>query len=146
MNLQGTYFSLGGLNPLSALDRLTNPYRYSCTVPLRGGELTVRWTRRAERSLRRRPGPLPVQMQLYFACVLMKRVLFPEQRSEDAVEVNGRFMVSLSTVESDRCDPVTFAAHHPARRTLKSAGADRMRAKVLLLDYRKGRWEGEFSV
>lgn len=146
MNLHGSYFSLGGLNPIAALDRFANPYRHSRTVPLRGGELTVRWTRRAERRLRERGAPLPVQMQLYFACVLMKRVLFPEQRPEDGVEVDGRFLVSLSTVESDRCDPLTFAAHHPASRTLQSAGAARMRARLLQIDHRKGRWEGEFSV
>lgn len=146
MNLHGSYFSLSGLNPLSALDRLANPYRHSRTVPLRGGNLTVRWTARAERALSGRDAPLPVQMQLYFACVLMKRVLFPEQPPDDGVEVDGRFLVSLATVESDRCDPVTFAAQHPARRTLASAGADRMRAKLLLIDHRKGRWQGEFSV
>ena len=146
MNLHGSYFSLGGLNPLAALDRFANPYAHSRTVVLRGGELTVRWTARAERAVRRRKAPLPVEMQLYFACVLMKRVLFPEQPPEDGLPVDGRFLIALSTVESDRCDPVTFAEHHPARRTLESAGATRMRARELLIDYRKGRWQGEFSV
>lgn len=146
MNLQGSYFSLSRLNPFAALERFTNPYRHAGTVPLRGRDLTVRWTARAEQALRGRSEPVPVQMQLYFACVLIKRVLFPEQRPEDGVEVEGRFLVSLSTVESDRCDPVTFAEQHPSRWELHSPGAARMGAKELLIDYRKGRWLGEFSV
>jgi len=146
MNLHASYFSLAGLNPRPVLERFANPYRHIKIVPMRGGELTVRWTGRAERALRARGEPLPVEMQLYFACVLMKRVLFPDQHPEDGVEVDGRFLVSLHTVESDRCDPVTFAEEHPGRRNLNSAGAGRMRAKELLLDYRKGEWRGEFSI
>lgn len=146
MNLHGSYFSLSGLNPFAALERLVNPYRHTQTLPFRGGELTVRWTARAERALRARRTALPVEMQLYFACVLMKRVLFPEQPPAEGLAVAGRFLVSLRTVESDRCDPVAFADKHPARRELDSAGARRMRAKELLLDYRQGQWRGEFAI
>lgn len=145
MDLRGTWFSIR-LNPLAAMERLLNPHRHTRRVALRGGMLTVRWTPRAERALNSRGAPLPVEMQLYFACVVKKRVLFPDAASPDAVSVDDRFLVDLSTVESDRCDPSAFAVNHPVRRKLDSAGANRMRARELLLDFRKGRWQGEFSV
>ncbi|WP_303904487.1 hypothetical protein [Thiohalomonas denitrificans] len=146
MNLHGSYFSIEGWNPLTAMERVLNPYRHIRKVPLRGGELTIRWTSRAERALRSRTDPLAVEMQLYFACVVKKRTLFPAAAPPDALRVDDRFLVYLTTVESDRCDPIAFAADYPARRELVSTGAKRMRARELLLDYRKDRWSGDFFV
>ncbi|SCZ63243.1 hypothetical protein SAMN03097708_02447 [Thiohalomonas denitrificans] len=146
MNLQGSYFSVEGWNPFTAMERFLNPYRYTQKVPFRGGELTVRWTSRVERAIRLRTAPLPVEMQLYFACVVKKRTLFPAAAPSDAVAVDDRFLVFLTTVESDRCDPIAFAANYPARRELVSTGAKRMRARELSLDYRKDRWSGDFFV
>jgi hypothetical protein len=146
MGLRNSYFSLAGLNPFAALERWLHPYRHQRQVPLRGKSLTLRWTARAERALRRRHTPLAIEMQIYFSCVVKKRVLFPPTAAADAQAVEQRFLLSLSTVESDRCDPVTFAAHYPARATLDSAQAGKMRARELLLDYRRGEWWGEFFV
>lgn len=147
MGFKATYFSAEMFDPRVVLARLAHPYRHRATVGLRGGELTIRWTSRAERALRRTRGdPLPVEMQLYFACVVKKRVLFPDRAPAHAVAVAERFFVHLTTVESDRCDPVSFAANYPVKGELTSAAANRMRARELLLDYRLGKWQGEFSV
>ena len=144
MNLPNSYFSIQG--PRALMERFANPYRHRREVAFRGGKLTVRWTSRAERVLHKRGGLLPVEMQLYFACVVKKRIRFPDKAAPDSVAVENRFLVRLTTVESERCDPVTFAAQYPARRELVSAGANRMRVRELLLDYRRGRWQGEFFV
>jgi hypothetical protein len=148
MGLQQTYFSLGGLNPLPLLERLRHPYRHQQLVPLRGKTLRLRWTARAEHQLARRDSPLQVEMQLYFSCVVKKRVLFPElgKTPPHGVAVDGRFMIQLRTVQSDRCDPVEFAANYPIHTELDSTQAAQMRARELRIDYRQGAWQGEFFV
>jgi hypothetical protein len=105
MGLRHTYFSAAAFNPLPWLERLTHPYVYRADVTLRDAQLPVRWTARAERALRRREAPLNVEMQLYFSCVVVKRVLFPEVAPADAVDVNGRVRVAFHVVESEACDP-----------------------------------------
>lgn len=146
MGLRNSYFSLAGLNPFAALERWLHPYRHQRQVPLRGKTLTLRWTARAERALRRRHTPLAVEMQIYFSCVVKKRVLFPEEATTDAQPVDQRFLLSLRAVESDRCDPIAFAARYPARRELDSSQARKMRARELRIDYRRGAWEGVFLI
>lgn len=148
MGLQQTYFSLGGLNPLPALERLRHPYRHQRQTTLRGKTLLVRWTARAERELARRDSPLQVQMQLYFSCVVKKRVLFPESGDtpQDGVVVDERLAIQLRTVQSDRCDPISFAANYPIQAELDSQQASQMRARELRIDYRQGQWQGEFFV
>jgi hypothetical protein len=146
VGLRHTYFSAAAFNPLPWLERLTHPYVHQAGVPLRGAQLTVRWTGRAERALRRRTAPLNVQMQLYFSCVVVKRVLFPEAPPADAMDLQGRIRVAFHVVESEACDPETYAAQHPQRRLLDSPGAGRMRPRELLLDFRRSRWEGEMRL
>lgn len=148
MGLKQSYFSLGGLNPLPVLERLRHPYRHQRLVPLRGKTLLVRWTARAEQELARRDGPLQVQMQLYFSCVVKKRVCFPEagDTPQDAIAIDGRFLIQLRTVQSDRCDPISFAANYPIQAELDSEQAGHMRARELRIDYRQSQWQGEFFV
>jgi hypothetical protein len=146
MSLRRTYFSAAVFNPLPWLERLAHPHIHQAGVRLRGGQLHVRWTARAERALQQRGAPLNVEMQLYFSCVVMKRVLFPEAPPSDAVDVDGRMRLAFHAVESDACDPETFAARHPGRRVLDSDAASRMHARELLLDFRRGRWEGEMRL
>lgn len=130
------------------LERLRHPYRYQRLVPLRGKTLLVRWTTRAEQELARRDAPLQVQMQLYFSCVVKKRVLFPEAGEilHDGIALDGRLVIQLRTVQSDRCDPVSFAANYPIQAELDSGQAKQMRARELRIDYRQGHWQGEFFV
>lgn len=128
------------------LERWLNPYRHQQRVSLHGNALTLRWTVRAERALHRRKVPLAIEMQIYFSCVVKKRVLFPEEATTDAQPVDQRFLLSLRAVESDRCDPIAFAARYPARRELDSSQARKMRARELRIDYRRGTWEGVFLI
>ena len=128
------------------LERWLNPYRHQQRVSLHGNALTLCWTARAEQALHRRKVPLAIEMQIYFSCVVKKRVLFPEEATADAQPVDQRFLLSLRAVESDRCDPIAFAARYPARRELDSSQARKMRARELRIDYRRGAWEGVFLI
>ncbi|MFV2032364.1 MAG: hypothetical protein ACC663_07700, partial [Gammaproteobacteria bacterium] len=75
--LHGSYFSIE--NPIRLFDRWINSYCHQSRVQLGGKQLLVKWTERAEDALSNRPGPMVVEMQLYFSCVPKKRVLFHDR-------------------------------------------------------------------
>lgn len=143
-NLRGSYFAIG--NPLSSLFGWLHPYFYRETVSLNGHELEVNWTRRADKAMQRASQPQLVEMQLYFSCVVQKRVLFHDKDDNNYVMVNERLQVCFHPVEAQACDPELFASQHPARRVLNSLSATRMHPRQLRIDYRKGQWQAEFFI
>lgn len=147
MALRHTYFSAAGLNPLPRIDRWLHPYHPATAVTIRGRRVHIHWTERAREALQDRDAPLYVEMQLYFSCVVKKRVLFHTAATEpDFVQAGPHLHVRASTVESSICSPEDFAAGYPARRELSSAGARRMVPRNLWLDYRGREWRGEIAV
>ena len=147
MSMKNSYFELP--SPFAMLQRWLNPHSYQQQLSLRGKPLTVSWTRRAERQLSSRSQPLLAEMQLYFSCVVKKRVLFHETAPGDEMEwlaINDQLQIAFRAVESNSCDPVEFAANHPVRREFESLGAVKMHPSTLQLDYKSGAWVGEFSV
>ena len=116
LNLQGSYFSID--NPLRVLDRWLNRYRYRQTVQINQRSLEIRWTERAERELDMREQALIVELQLYFSCVVKKRVLFHQRVDFATTPVDERLEIAFHAVASAVCDPNEFALNHPAGRDL----------------------------
>ncbi len=147
MSMKNSYFEIP--SPFALLDRWLNPEVQRFELTLRGKPLTVSWTRRAEQQLTRREHPLLAEMQLYFTCVVKKRVLFHEEGLHDElepVEVNKYLQIAFRPVEANSCDPVEFAANFPVKREFASDGAVKMHPSRLHIDYKGGAWSGEFSV
>ena len=147
MNRHSGYFELPSLESLwRAIDRRRNPYRHQQTVSIRDTPVEVRWTDRAEQALAQRETPLGVEMQLYFSCVVKKRVLFHEQAEPQAIPVDTRLQVLFRTVQATSCSPEEFAQHFPVQHDFESAAAGKMKPSRLDLDYHHDRWHGEFYV
>lgn len=146
--LEQTYFSVGNFfNPLALIDKLLNGYKYCKTIPFHGTELTVLWTGRAEHELKRRPTrPLSVEMQLYFSCVIKKRVLFSDADTPQSIAVNDAIRLLFRTVQATSCDPVEFASNYPVKTELSSPGAQKMHPRVVKIDFKDGEWVGEFDI
>ncbi len=144
IDLRGSYFSIG--NPLEIFSRWLNPYRYREVVMLNGHELEVSWTRRAKKELGQRDQALLAEMQLYFSCVVQKRVLFHEQDENDYVSVIEPLQVCFRPVQAMSCAPEQFAEQHPVKEQFSSKAASRMFPKRLQLDYKNEQWQGEFSI
>ncbi len=141
--LQGSYFSIE--NPLRLLDRWLHSYRHHRTVVLRNKNLRVEWTDRANDALQARSEPVIIEMQLYFSCVLKKRILFQEHSELDATEVNSSMKVVFQAVQSAVCDPDEFAKTFPVGQVLASSAASKMIPTNLRVDFRQGQWVGEFD-
>lgn len=143
LNLQASYFAIE--NPLQRLDRWLHGFRHCQTVRINQREVEVSWTGRAERELQRREQRLVIELQLYFSCVVKKRVLFHDRAVQlDCVGVNDRIELAFQPIASAACDPQTFAASYPQAKNLSAGKASSMVPRTVEIDYRQGNWEGQF--
>lgn len=143
LNLQASYFSIE--SPWRAIDRWCNRFRYRKTVCINQRSVEVNWTERAERVLQHARQPLIVELQLYFSCVVQKRVVFHQRAEFDTVMVDNRVEIAFRPIASAVCDPREFALNHPAGKDLSHGVAARMIPRVVEIDYRQGNWEGRFG-
>ncbi len=144
MNIHASYFSIK--NPLEIFDRWLNPYRHSSSADIRHKTINVKWTQRAEQALRAREHSLTIEMQIYFSCVVKKRVLFHDQSDDDAININDKLRIVSKTVQSDSCDAAEFAKNFPVKNELISDSANKMLPTLLCVDYKDQQWVGEFSI
>ena len=142
LNLQASYFAID--SPVQMLDRWFNRFRYRQTARINQREVDVCWTRRAESALRAVRQPLIVELQLYFSCVIQKRVLFHRSTEIDTTIVNDRLELAFRPIGSAVCDPREFALNHPAGTDLSQGVALRMVPKRVEIDFRRGAWTGQF--
>jgi hypothetical protein len=142
LNLQASYFSID--NPLRRLDRWFNRFQHDRTVRINQREVKVCWTARAEAALRASRQPMVVEMQLYFSCVVKKRVLFHRNAEFETTVVNDRLRLAFRPVGSAACDPREFARKYPEGADLSHGVAAAMVPKRVEIDYRRGQWEGCF--
>ena len=143
LNLQASYFTIE--NPLRVMDRWFNRFRHRQIVRINQRDVEVNWTERAERALQGCRQPLIVELQLYFTCVVQKRVVFHQCAEFDTVVVNNRLEVAFRPIASAICDPREFALSHPAGKDLSHGVAARMIPGSVEIDYRRGNWEGRFG-
>ena len=141
-----TYFSPSLFNPLALLERWLNAPEHFRTIMLHGSPLQVSWTRRAERMLCNREKPLIVEMQIYFSCVVKKRVLFHQQSELQSTPVTDKIAIMFRAVQATACDPLEFASGLPVQQELTSQAARQMQPASVVIDYRKGKWAAEFTI
>jgi hypothetical protein len=145
MNLNNSYFVIPNL--LLLFDRWLNTYSHQRFVTLNDKIIEVNWTKRAEEALNLRSQPLTVEMQLYFSCVVKKRVVFHEQVDfESLAAVKDKLWLCYRAIQSAACDPETFARDYPEQRQLASRAAQNMQPSILNIDFRNGQWQGETSL
>lgn len=148
LQLQAGYFSLK--SPLQVLDRWLNPYHLKDNIEIRGKKMGIMYSKRAEKALQKRTHPLIAELQLYFTCVVQKRVNFHETLDFNVTDIetisaNSNLKIAYHTVQSDACDPVEFAQKHPVKKELKSNAAQSMRPSLFRIDHKDGKWMGDFS-
>ena len=144
LNLQASYFAIE--NPLRLLDRYFNRFRHRTTLHINQREVELGWTERAEIEMKRLDSALIVELQLYFSCVVKKRMLFHRQPVDiNTVRVSDRLELAFRPIASAVCDPREFAASYPIGRELVTHRAARMLPRRVEIDYRQGNWEGQFQ-
>lgn len=107
----------------------------------------MRLSDRARDRLEREPGPLDIEMELYFSCLLRKRVHFltaPHANVAARVSLNDNVSVSFRPVMTRACS-ISEVIGEPEVETATLVRAAAFTPKWLALDYAQGRWAGEFG-
>jgi len=147
MNIHGSYFSFtAAYSPFPLLDRWLHPYKNAKVVMIGKFPITIEWTQRAEQQMSLQKTPLIAEMQIYFSCVVKKRVLFHDSSELETTTVDDKLAVCFRAVESNSCDPVEFASNFPVKNSFTSTAALKMHPKTLSIDFKHNDWVGEFTI
>jgi hypothetical protein len=116
------------------------------TVSLVGRALTLELSAAAGAALARETSPRVAEMELYFSCLIRKRVRFPATPHPDAlcVRVDDRLTVCFRPVMTSHCD-LHAAGGKPPLEAFPIRKPAAFIPKRLVLDYRRESWSGEFS-
>jgi len=109
-----------------------------------GKPMTVQLTPAAEAALRERATPLVAELELYFSCLIRKRVCFHEGvAGERAVAAAENLYVSFRPVMTEQCQ--IDATTQAAVTDFPIANPAAFVPHRLRLDHRHGEWQGEFG-
>jgi len=116
------------------------------TIQLYGKPVRVELTAAAERALEKRAEPLYTEVQLIFGCMVAKRVWFRDEANKDAVPVTPKLSVWFRPARYERAcsfddiDGGAVASDFPMAVDRKRFVPD-----VVHIDYRAGKWVGDFT-
>ena len=116
LNLSTSYFAID--NPLRLLERRFDRFQHRQSIRINQRELEVRWTERAERELRSARQPLVVELQLYFSCVVKKRVVFHQQVDFESAAVTRQLFITVGLVGLLILGLLTVTSNRWAMRSL----------------------------
>ena len=115
------------------------------TVQILNRPVRVEWSKAAELALSESAKPLVVEMELYFSCLIRKKVRFNEQaHSRNVVPVNDRLGVAFRPVMTKACGVHDEHGEAPLE-DFPIANPAAFVPHWLRIDYRSGEWQGEFG-
>lgn len=111
-------------------------------ILLEGRILRIRLSKQAEQALKRRSTPLLAEMELYFSCLIRKKVRFLE--AGEGLEVSDKLRVSFRPVMTRVCG-TDYVGEEPPLTDFPLQDRGRFLPRWLNIDYRNGQWRGEFG-
>lgn len=110
-----------------------------------GKTVSIKLTRSARQALARRDTPIQAEMELYFSCLIRKRVIFTDVSSDSSAErVEDNLYVQFRPVMTRHCSLDTTGAEPPLT-DFHIVDLAPFVPKWLTIDYRRGKWLGEFG-
>ena len=116
------------------------------TIQLYGKPVRVELSAAAEHALERRSAPLFAEVQLIFGCMVAKRVWFRDEANPNAVPVTPKLNMWFRPARYaracsfDEIDGGAEASDYPMVGDRKRFVPD-----AVSIDYRGGKWVGEFT-
>jgi len=116
------------------------------TARLASRDLEVRLSAAASAALAARATPLVVEMELYFSCLIRKRVQFLPAAHPDAlcVSLDEQLTVCFRPVMTRQCT-LSDVEDKPDLEGFPIQRPEAFVPKRLALDFRRGAWSGEFG-
>lgn len=117
----------------------------SYSVNISGKTVNVNLTQSARQALSNAAGPIQVEMELYFSCLIRKRVLFRDGGMElPGVPVADNLYVQFRPVMTRQCGK-DYDGDEPPLADFPIEDATPFVPRWLKIDYRRGKWLGEFG-
>ena len=116
-------------------------------IEIEGRTVEVELSKAAHRALGQRAKPLVVEMELYFSCLIRKKVRFPETLSspEDCQRLaDDNLCIRFRPVMTRACGK-DYEGDEPPLTEFPIANPRPYVPHWLSIDYRGGQWQGEFG-
>jgi len=110
-----------------------------------GRSLLLRISRSAQKALDKRQSPLFLEMELYFSCLVRKRVYVRNTIEDGAVVLNDKLSVRFRPVVTEQCAMREVEVANPPVKDMPVVNPERYFPHWLTLDYRHGDWIAEFG-
>jgi len=108
--------------------------------------LLIELTKAASKAIQERTTPLLAEMELYFSCLVRKKVRFYEEKNkEESVIVNENLKVRFRPVMTQSCNISDMEGDAPPVTDFPIKNAAAYVPRWLRIDYKKGEWRGEFG-
>jgi hypothetical protein len=116
------------------------------TVTVKGKTLRVALSNAAQQALEQRADALLLEMELYFSCLIRKRVHVRESiDGVDTIPVSDKLLISFRPVVTETCAMRDVPRDNPPVRDMPIVRPERYFPHWLTLDYRRGKWLAEFG-
>ena len=115
-------------------------------VEIGGRTVNIDLSNAAERELEQRSTPLLAEMELYFSCLIRKQVRFRDLADEpDIVSADEHLSVRFRPVMTAACKVGDYEGDEPPLTDFPITRPDSYIPKWLHIDFKKGKWVGEFG-
>ena len=115
-------------------------------VSLWGKPLKLSISHKAQVQLDRRTKPLLLEMELYFSCLVRKRVYVRDHTNgEEAAALSDKLSVSFRPVVTQSCAMREVERDNPPVMDMPIVKPERYFPHWLTLDYKRGKWLAEFG-
>jgi len=119
-----------------------------CTINVLDKPFNVYWSQAADKELKARKYSLIVEMQLKFACMVVKKVYFHDAVTEtETKDINEQLKVFYRPLIGKSCEITSEEKGSPKKQVLTEVTEGPMAnrfPKKLGLDYVNGEWIGEY--
>jgi hypothetical protein len=114
------------------------------TVEILGKKVIVEWSASADKELHDLAEPLLVEMELYFSCLIRKAVRFGrDAHAAEFSSASPHLKVGFRPIMTKACNVKDFEVEPPVE-DFPIVRPEAFVPKRLTIDYKKGKWIGDF--
>lgn len=115
-------------------------------ININNKQVEIKLTKAANRAIQQRTSPLFAEMELYFSCLVRKKVRFYETNNDaEHINVNENLNVRFRPVMTQACSISDTDEGVPVVTDFPIANPSAFVPHWLRIDYRAGEWLGEFG-
>ena len=113
-------------------------------IQIQNKTVNVEWSTRAEKALLSRTTILIAEMELYFSCLIRKKVRFKENLDGDLIDVMDQLYVRFRPVMTKECG-IDYEGDEPPLTDFPIKKPESFVPNWLKIDFKKNEWIGEFG-